>query len=125
MDEDTKYFIDVNQANLERVIGFVGVMDAKAKFVLTLILALTGYLVTQLSSFIDAHTRINMMPPWAATLMILLDLAAGRPASHSSSPLPSSQFVRFDPPRSATPGKHPPSFFTRSRIHRTKRSSSR
>ena len=76
MDQDTQYLIDVNQANLERVIGFVGVMDAKAKFVLTLVLALTGYLVTQLSSFIDAHTRIDMMPPWAATLMILLDLAA-------------------------------------------------
>jgi hypothetical protein len=76
MDEDTKYLIDVNQANLDRIIGFVGVMDAKAKFVLTLVLALTGYLVTQLSSFIDAHTRINMMPPWAATLMVLLDIAA-------------------------------------------------
>ncbi len=76
MDENTKYLIDVNQANLERVIGFVGVMDGKAKFVLTLVLALTGYLVTQLSSFIDAHTRINMLPPWAATLTILLDIAA-------------------------------------------------
>src|SRR5258708_40366859 len=51
-------------------------MDAKAKFVLTLVLALTGYLGTQLSSFIDAHTRINTMPPWAATLLILLDIAA-------------------------------------------------
>ena len=76
MDEDSKYLIDVNQANLARIIGFVGVIDAKAKFVLTLVLALTGYLVTQLSSFIDAHTRINTMPAWAATLIIFLDIAA-------------------------------------------------
>ncbi len=74
--EDKKYLLDLNQANLERIIGFVGVMDAKAKFVLTLVLALTGYLVAQLTSFIDAHKHIEMVPSWAATLMILLDIAA-------------------------------------------------
>lgn len=76
MEADNKYLIDLNQANLERIIGFVSVMDAKAKFVLTLVLALTGYLVSQLSSFIDAHTRIASMPSWAGTLIILLDVAA-------------------------------------------------
>ena len=74
MDQNTKFLIDANNANLDRIIGFVSVMDAKAKFVLTLVLALTSYLVTQLSSFIDAHTRINIMPQWGATLMILLDI---------------------------------------------------
>jgi hypothetical protein len=76
VDEDSKNLIELNQANLDRVIGFVGVMDGKAKFALTLVLALTSYLVTQLSSFIDAHTRINTMPPWSEMLMILLDVAA-------------------------------------------------
>ncbi len=47
--------ITVNRDNLARVIHFVGIVDAKAQFVLTLVLALTAYLVTELGSFFGAE----------------------------------------------------------------------
>ena len=65
MDDETKFLVDTNQANLARIIGFVGIIDAKAKFLLTLILALASYLVAQLGSYVDAHARWQTMPNWA------------------------------------------------------------
>jgi hypothetical protein len=42
MEDDTKHLIDLNRDNLARAIAFGGVMDGKAKFILTLVLALTA-----------------------------------------------------------------------------------
>src|SRR6266446_10404132 len=74
MDEETKHLIDVNRDNLDRVIGFVDVMDGKAKFTLTLVLALTAYLVTQLGPYIDAHAKWGTGHPWAPVFFVLLDV---------------------------------------------------
>jgi hypothetical protein len=61
--EDRKYLIDIGKDNLARAIGFVNVYDGKAKFVLTIVLALTAYFLAELPSYIDAHkTRPNN--PW-------------------------------------------------------------
>src|SRR5437870_4496139 len=76
MDEDSKYLIDVNKDNLDRVISFVDVMDGKAKFILTLVLALTAYLVTQLGPYLDAHAKWGLGHPWAPVFFVLLDLVA-------------------------------------------------
>lgn len=76
MDEDTKHLIDVNKDNLDRVIGFVDVIDGKAKFILTLVLALTAYLVTQLGPYIDAHAKWGNGHPWAPVFFVILDLLA-------------------------------------------------
>jgi uncharacterized membrane protein len=57
MDDDTKYLIDINKDNLARVVSFAGVYDGKAKFVLTLILALIAYFMAELPSYIDAHAK--------------------------------------------------------------------
>jgi len=76
MDDDTSGLIDLNKDNLSRVIGFVDVMDAKAKFVLTLALALTSYLVTQLGPYLDAHRRWSVVTNWAPPFFVVLDLAA-------------------------------------------------
>ena len=73
MEEDTKYLIDVNKDNLDRVIGFVDVMDGKAKFILTLVLALTAYLVTQLGPYLDAHAKWGTIHPWAPVFFVILD----------------------------------------------------
>ena len=76
MDEDTKYLVDVNKDNLDRVIRFVDVMDGKAKFILTLVLALTAYLVTQLGPYLDAHAKWSRESTWAPPFFVLLDLLA-------------------------------------------------
>src|SRR5262245_35279981 len=76
MDDDTKHRIEVNKDNLTRIISFVGVMDSKAKFILTLVLALTAYLVTQLGSLLDVHARLGAMTNWATSCVVLLDLMA-------------------------------------------------
>jgi Family of unknown function (DUF5706) len=74
MDENTQYILDLNKENLDRVIGFVDVMDSKAKFILTLVLALTAYLATQLGPYLDAHGKWGTLTSWAPTFFILLDL---------------------------------------------------
>ena len=74
--KDTKYLIDVNKDNLDRVIGFVDVMDGKAKFILTLVLALTAYLVTQLGPYIDAHAKWSTGHAWSPVFFVILDLLA-------------------------------------------------
>lgn len=76
MDEHTKYLLDLNEDNLRRTIGFVDVIDSKAKFVLTVVLALTAYLVTQVGPFADAHSRWGTVSRWAPIFFVLLDLAA-------------------------------------------------
>ena len=76
MDDETKQIIDTNKDNLARVLGFVNVMDGKAKFILTLVLALTGYLVTQLGTYANAHARWASMPNWAPPFFVILDIAA-------------------------------------------------
>ena len=76
MNEDTKYLIDVNKDNLDRVIGFVGVIDSKANFILSVVLALTAYLVTQLGSYLDAHAKWGNGHAWAPACFVLLDLVA-------------------------------------------------
>lgn len=73
MDDDTKYLIDVNKENLERVIKFVDVMDGKAKFIFTLALALTAYLVTQLGPYLDAHAKCCALNVWAPPFFVVLD----------------------------------------------------
>jgi hypothetical protein len=74
MEGDTKYLIDLNKENLARAIAFGGVMDSKAKFVLTLVLALTAYLVSQLGGYVEAHARWMSMPGWAPTFFVILDI---------------------------------------------------
>jgi hypothetical protein len=74
MDEDTKHSIDLNKDNLARTIGFVGVMDAKASFALSLVLALTAYLVTQLGPFLTAHVQHKTTNAWVPVFFIILDL---------------------------------------------------
>ena len=76
MDEDTAYLIDVNKDNLDRVIGFVDVIDGKAKFILTLVLALTAYLVAQLGPYLDAHATWGNGHAWAPVFFVILDLVA-------------------------------------------------
>jgi hypothetical protein len=73
MDEDKKTVIETNKDNLARVIGFANVMDGKATFILTLALALTGYLVSQLGPYLDAQAKSATAPNWAPTCYILLD----------------------------------------------------
>jgi len=76
MDEDTKYLMDVNKENLERVIKFVDVMDGKAKFILTLVVALTAYLVAQLGPYLDVHAKWGAPSVWAPPFFVILDLVA-------------------------------------------------
>jgi hypothetical protein len=76
MEEDSKHLIDLNKDNLARVIAFAGVMDSKARFVLTLVLALTAYLVSQLGGYMEAHARWTAMPTWAPTFFVILDAMA-------------------------------------------------
>ena len=75
MDDDKKLLIDTNKENLSRVISFANVMDGKATFILTLVLALTGYLVSQLGPYLDAHAHWASTN-WAPTFFFLLDVAA-------------------------------------------------
>lgn len=70
MPEDKKLLIDLNKDNLARVIGFGPIYDGKAKFVLTLILALTAYLLTELPRYVTAHAK-QPTNPW----FVLLDVA--------------------------------------------------
>ena len=49
-----KLLIHVNQENLDRVISWISIIDSKAKFVLTIILVLLGYLITGVETLIDA-----------------------------------------------------------------------
>ena len=76
MDEDKKTVIETNKDNLARVIGFANVMDGKATFILTLALALTGYLVSQLGPYLDAHAKWATAPNWAPTFFVILDAVA-------------------------------------------------
>lgn len=71
MDDNDRYLLDINKDNLARVIGFAGSYDTKANFTLTMILALTAYLVAELPAYIDAHAK-HPTHAWFA----LLDLAA-------------------------------------------------
>lgn len=71
MDDNERYLLDINKDNLARVIGFAGIYDTKANFTLTVILALTAYLVAELPAYIDAHAK-HPTHAWFA----LLDLAA-------------------------------------------------
>ena len=76
MDHDTKYRMDVNKENVERVIKFVDVMDGKARFILTLVLALIAYLVAQLGSYVDAHAKWGVLAVWVPPFFIVLDALA-------------------------------------------------
>lgn len=76
MSPDHEHLIAANKENLARVIGFVSVIDAKAQFVLALVLALTSYLVIQLGPYLDAQRRWTTLPPNAATFFVLLDVVA-------------------------------------------------
>jgi hypothetical protein len=71
MDDNDRYLLDINKDNLTRVIGFAGTYDTKANFVLTIILALTAYLIAELPTYIDSHAK-HVENPWFA----LADLAA-------------------------------------------------
>jgi hypothetical protein len=71
MDDNERYLLDINKDNLTRVIGFASTYDTKANFALTIILALTAYLVAELPSYIDAHAK-HPQSPW----FVLADLAA-------------------------------------------------
>ena len=70
MDDLNKLRADIGKDNLARVIAFVGVYDDKAKFVLSIILAITAYLVTELPTYIDAHAK-HPSDAW----FVFLDLA--------------------------------------------------
>lgn len=63
--------VTLNKDNLARVIGFADLYDSKAKFVLTVVLAITGYFLTELTSFITMHA-MHATDPW----FVLLDIVA-------------------------------------------------
>jgi hypothetical protein len=110
MDEDTKYLIEVNKDNLHRVIGFVDVIDGKAKFILTLVLALTAYLVTQLGPYLDAHAKWGKPADWAPPCFIILDLLAlGCLASFIASAI--TIICAISPTTSQHSGRSSPLFF--------------
>ena len=71
MEDNDRYLLDINKDNLTRVIGFASTYDTKANFALTVILALTAYLIAELPSYIDAHAK-HPQVVWFA----LVDLAA-------------------------------------------------
>jgi len=71
MDDNDLYLLDINKDNLTRVIGFASIYDTKANFALTVILALTAYLIAKLPSYIEAHAK-HPQNTWFA----LVDLAA-------------------------------------------------
>jgi Family of unknown function (DUF5706) len=71
MNDNDRYLLDINKDNLTRVIGFASTYDTKANFVLTIILALTAYLIAELPSYIAAHAK-HPQNPWFA----LADVAA-------------------------------------------------
>jgi hypothetical protein len=62
MDDNDRYLLDINKDNLTRVIGFAGTYDTKANFALTIILALTAYLVAELPSYIDCPCQTPTEP---------------------------------------------------------------
>jgi hypothetical protein len=70
MDDDDRYLVDINKDNLARVVGFASTYDTKANFLLTVILALTAYTVSELPSYVDAHAK-HPTHAWFA----LLDLS--------------------------------------------------
>lgn len=77
LSPDAPDLIRVNRDNLARVINFVGILDAKARFVLTLVLALTAYLVTELASFFGAE-RAHISPPGLVpTTFVMMDVVLG------------------------------------------------
>ncbi len=51
--------LEINKDNLARTIGFAGAYDTKANFVLTVILALTAYLIAELPTYVDAHAKTS------------------------------------------------------------------
>lgn len=67
MDDERRHVLDINKDNLSRVIGFGPIYEGKAKFVLSLILALTAYLLTELPRYVTAHAK----NPWGAWFVLL------------------------------------------------------
>ncbi len=67
--------IDVSEKNLARMVGWSTVVDSKATFVLTLILVLLGYFVSQLVTYFEAHLKLWNSSSAAPTLLVLLDIA--------------------------------------------------
>ena len=57
MDDNERYLLEINKDNLKRTIAFAGAYDTKANFVLTVILALTAYLIAELPTYVDAHAK--------------------------------------------------------------------
>jgi hypothetical protein len=57
MDDNERYLLEINKDNLARTISFAGAYDSKANFVLTVILALTAYLIAELPTYVDAHAK--------------------------------------------------------------------
>ena len=55
--DNDRYLIDINKDNLTRVIGFASTYDTKANIALTVILALTAYLIAELPPYIEAHAK--------------------------------------------------------------------
>jgi Family of unknown function (DUF5706) len=70
MDDNDRYLLDINKDNLARVVGFATTYDTKANFLLSVILALTAYLIAELPSYVDAHAK-HPTHTWFA----LLDLS--------------------------------------------------
>ena len=106
-----KTIIDTNKENLARVIAFGNLMDGKATFILTLALALTGYLVSQLGPYLDAHAKWATAPNWAPTFFVILDGVAL--ACLTCFTLTAINVIRCMKPRTTRhTGKTSPLFFT-------------
>jgi Family of unknown function (DUF5706) len=103
MDDNDRYLLDINKDNLARVVGFAGTYDTKANFLLTVILALTAYLVAELPSYVDAnakhptHTWFALLDPsfvgcvglfvWDVVLIVLTSRPNVTQHSQKHSPL--------------------------------------
>jgi hypothetical protein len=67
--DEQKLLVDLNKDNLARAISFGPIYDGKAKFVLSLVLALVAYLLTEVPRYVAAHAKFPT-DPW----FVLLDL---------------------------------------------------
>lgn len=71
---DKKELITLNERNLARVIGWISLVDSKAKFIFSVILVVLGYSVPQVASLTRTFTSLweNKAFAPAAVLVLLL-----------------------------------------------------
>lgn len=72
---DDKQLITLNERNLARVIGWISLVDSKAKFIFSIILVVLGYSVPQVASLTKTFTSLwekKACAPAAVLVLLLL-----------------------------------------------------